>query len=206
MRINCAHDNADVWAAMIESTHRAGDAIGRRIRVLMDLGGPKGRIGEVRRQTSERLHADDRFRLVTDATAFAGDATLEAVCEPGDVPERLTLGTDVVFDDGKLAGVVEARGRGSVQVRVTRRQRKGFKMKPERGLTFSRADLDLDPLTADDLTDLDFVARHAYLVGFSFVQSADDITRLQDELAARRPDWRRLGIVAKVEERRSNRP
>ena len=104
----------------------------------MDLGGPKFRIGEVRRQTGERLHEDDRFRLVVDVSAFVGDAMLEAVCEPGDVLERLTLGTDVVFDDGKLAGVVEARGRGSVQIRVTRAQRKGFKMKPERGLTFPR--------------------------------------------------------------------
>ena len=57
---------------------------------------------------------------MADAAAFAGDATLEAVCEPGDVLDRLTLGTDVVFDDGKLAGVVEARGHGSVQVRVDR--------------------------------------------------------------------------------------
>ncbi|HET7879500.1 MAG TPA: pyruvate kinase [Acetobacteraceae bacterium] len=199
VRINCAHDHPDTWAAMIENTHRAGDAVGRRIRVLMDLGGPKFRIGEVRRQTGERLHEDDRFRLVVDVSAFVGDAMLEAVCEPGDVLERLTLGTDVVFDDGKLAGVVEARGRGSVQIRVTRAQRKGFKMKPERGLTFPRADLKLDPLTEDDLSDLDFVARHADLIGFSFVQSPDDIARLQNELASRRPDWRRLGIIAKVE-------
>ena len=57
-------------------------------------------------------------------------------------------------------------GKGSVVVRVTQTQRKGFKMKPERGLTFPRADLHLDPLTADDLTDLDFVARHADLIGY----------------------------------------
>ena len=37
------------------------------------------------------------------------------------------------------------------------------------------------------------------MVGYSFVQSAADITRMQDELAARRPDWQRLGIVAKIE-------
>ena len=60
-------------------------------------------------------------------------------------------------------------------------------MKPERGLTFPRADLHLDPLTADDLRDLDFVAGYADLIGFSFVQSADDITRLQDELAGVAP-------------------
>ena len=55
MRINCAHDNADAWAAMIENTRKAGDAVGRRMRVLMDLAGPKIRIGEVRRQPGERL-------------------------------------------------------------------------------------------------------------------------------------------------------
>jgi pyruvate kinase len=82
---------------------------------------------------------------------------------------------------------------------VKRTQRKGFKMKPERGLTFPRANLQLDPLTTDDLRDLDFVAAHADLIGFSFVQRADDITRLQEELAKRRPDWRSLGIIAKVE-------
>jgi pyruvate kinase len=49
------------------------------------------------------------------------------------------------------------------------------------------------------LTDLDFVARYADLIGFSFAQSADDITCLQDELVKRRPDWRSLGIIAKVE-------
>ena len=199
VRINCAHDAADTWSAMIENTRKAGDAVGRRIPVLMDIAGPKFRIGNVRRQPGERLLAGDRFRLVADAAAFGSDAMIEAVCEPADILDHLTIGTEVSFDDGRLAGTVEDIRQGNVLVRVTRTQRKGFKMKPERGLTFPRADLHLDPLTANDLTDLDFVAAHADLIGFSFVQSADNITCLQDELASRRPDWRTLGIIAKVE-------
>ena len=187
VRINCAHDAADTWSAMIENTRKAGDAVGRRIPVLMDIAGPKFRIGNVRRQPGERLLAGDRFRLVADAAAFGSDAMIEAVCEPADILDRLTIGTEVSFDDGRLAGTVEDIREGNVLVRVTRTQRKGFKMKPERGLTFPRADLHLDPLTANDLTDLDFVAAHADLIGFSFVQSADNVTCLQDELASRRP-------------------
>ena len=98
-----------------------------------------------------------------------------------------------------MGGVVEACQPDGVVVRVLRSQLKGFKMKPERGMIFPRADLKLDPLTPNDLTDLDFVANHADMVGFSFVQSADDISRMQDELARRRPDWQRLGIIAKIE-------
>jgi pyruvate kinase len=199
VRINCAHDGPDTWAAMIDNTRTAGDAVGRRIPVLMDIAGPKFRIGKVKRQPGERIVAGDRFRLVADAAAFSSDTTIEAVCEPPDVLDRLTIGTEVSFDDGKLGGIVEACQPGSVMVRVERTQRKGFKMKPERGLTFPRANLHLDPLTADDLRDLDFVAKHADMIGYSFVQSAADITRMQDELAARRPDWQRLGVIAKIE-------
>lgn len=165
----------------------------------MDIAGPKFRIGKVKRQPGERLAAGDRFKLVRDASAFSTDPTIEAVCEPADVLGHLTIGTEVSFDDGKLGGVVEACQPDCSVVLVQRTQLKGFKMKPERGLTFPRANLHLDPLTPDDLTDLDFVARHADMVGFSFVQRADDITRLQDELAKRRPDWQRLGIIAKIE-------
>jgi pyruvate kinase len=188
---------------MIENTRKASDAVNRRIPVLMDIAGPKFRVGNVKRQRGERLFAGDTFRLVADATAFFNDATIDAVCQPAKVLDDLVVGTEVACDDGKLSGVVEASQKDHVLVRVTRTQNKGFRMKPERGLIFPHADLHLDPLTAKDLTDLDFVAKHADLIGYSFVQSADDITELQDELARRRSDWRRLGIIAKIETARA---
>jgi len=45
MRINCAHDDADVWTKMIEHLRRASHALGRPCSVEMDLGGPKLRTG-----------------------------------------------------------------------------------------------------------------------------------------------------------------
>jgi pyruvate kinase len=199
VRVNCAHDGVDTWAAMIENTRKASDAVGRRIPVLMDIAGPKFRIGKVKRQAGERLVAGDRFKLVREEAAFGADPLTAAICEPADVLDHLTVGTEVSFDDGKLTGVIDAIEPDAVFVRVQRTQLRGFKMKPERGLLFPRADLHLDPLTANDLSDLDFVARHGDMIGFSFVQSADDIALMQDELARRRPDWQRLGIIAKIE-------
>lgn len=40
-RINCAHDGATEWKAMVRHVRRAAKAIGRPVRILMDLGGPK---------------------------------------------------------------------------------------------------------------------------------------------------------------------
>jgi pyruvate kinase len=45
MRINCAHDDAATWRAMVANLRAAERALGRRCRVLCDLAGPKLRTG-----------------------------------------------------------------------------------------------------------------------------------------------------------------
>jgi pyruvate kinase len=45
LRINCAHDGPEVWALMVTHLRRAERALGKKCRVLMDLGGPKLRTG-----------------------------------------------------------------------------------------------------------------------------------------------------------------
>ncbi len=44
-RINCAHDGPAEWLAMVEAVRSQAQRAGRRVRVLMDLGGPKLRTG-----------------------------------------------------------------------------------------------------------------------------------------------------------------
>ena len=56
-------------------------------------------------------------------------------------------------------------------------------------------------LTQKDLQDLDFIVQHADLVGYSFVQSGDDMDRLVDALEAR--GAKSMGVVAKIETRRA---
>jgi len=47
MRINCAHDEPSTWSRMIENLGRAKRATGLSCRILMDLGGPKLRLGSM---------------------------------------------------------------------------------------------------------------------------------------------------------------
>jgi pyruvate kinase len=76
---------------------------------------------------------------------------------------------------------------------------KGVKLQSEKGLNFPDTELGVAALTAKDLTDLDFVAANADGIGFSCVQSADDVAMLQEALAARRSDWQRLALIMKIE-------
>jgi pyruvate kinase len=82
MRINCAHDDASAWERMIGHLHRAEAKVGRKCRVLMDVGGPKLRTGPVtpgprvvrwrpRRDELGRVPTTGRWRLPNrPTTAF----------------------------------------------------------------------------------------------------------------------------------------
>jgi pyruvate kinase len=47
-RINCAHDDSEVWKRMIDKIHKARSQTGRNVKICMDLGGPKLRTGAMR--------------------------------------------------------------------------------------------------------------------------------------------------------------
>ena len=76
-----------------------------------------------------------------------------------------------------------------------------MRLKPGKGVNFPSTELDLPPLTSKDFRDLDFVAEHADLVGFSFVQRVDDIELLQDHLVARAPKREPHGLVSRSRRR-----
>ncbi len=46
-RINCAHDDASVWEAMVGNIHKARESLGLSCRICMDLAGPKIRTESV---------------------------------------------------------------------------------------------------------------------------------------------------------------
>jgi pyruvate kinase len=104
---------------------------------------------------------------------------------------------------GRLGTQVEAQLPEGLLLRVTQARPKGEKLRSGKGLNFPDTLLHLSPLTDQDRRDLDFVAAHADIVGYSFVQEAADIDLLQGELSARLGARRPPAIVAKIETRRA---
>lgn len=337
-RINCAHDGPDEWLAMVKRVRHQAQRAGRRVRVLMDLGGPKLRTGPlpdgaavvklrpVRNayghvtapaflglrpagsalQVSgvdlsldadpaflERLDAGasvevtdtrgarrrlrvverqgDAVRLSCDRTVYLGSETRlhlrqavkrghdkgggddrtpdlprhesaltglpaprgQLLLQRGDlldlVPEGLghaavpaikgkrarhariacTLpqalasvrkGERIWFDDGRIGGVVRRRHGQRVQIEITQARDGGERLAADKGINLPDTHLDLPALTAQDLEDLDIVARHADLVGLSFAQSAADVRTLHAKLVALGAP--QVGVVLKIETRR----
>ena len=69
-RINCAHDTAGIWVRMIEQIKNARRETGRHCSILMDLGGPKLRTGEISQLPAVRKwkpHRDIYGKVVAPA-------------------------------------------------------------------------------------------------------------------------------------------
>jgi pyruvate kinase len=172
VRINCAHDNQAAWEAMIVNVRRAEQKAGRteRVRVLMDLGGPKVRTILPKNIAKPHVTIADTLLLTRNVHAQErDDGILHIGCTLEEAYDQLRGGARVWIDDGQIrAQVTEITHEGAL-VRVVQTPPDGKKIRPNKGLNFPDTDLDVVPLTAKDRKDLDFVACHADMIGYSFV-------------------------------------
>ena len=103
------------------------------------------------------------------------------------------------FDDGKVGGRIEAVEAGELRVRITTAKPAGDKLRADKGINLPDSKLRLPALTEKDVADLEFVVRHADLIGLSFVRRPEDVRTLQTHLA--RLNAAHLGVVLKIETR-----
>jgi pyruvate kinase len=159
-----------------------------------------------------RVYQGDRLFLTKDDSpgrpaAYDHQGNVRAParigCSMPQLVERLRPAASVWIDDGKVGTIVESVNDAGVMLRVDHVGPEGARIGPEKGFNFPDLDVDLPPLSAKDMEDLDFVCRHADMVGFSFVETLADMDRLIAELDKR--DARHLPIIAKIETHRAVR-
>ncbi len=114
-RINCAHDDPATWRRLADNVRVAAEESGRPVKILVDLGGPKLRTGELApRPPVLRMHPqrDDYGRTLRPYLLSIQPTTAEA-----DVPveadgcihvdpkwlSHLTAGTLIEFSDARGA-------------------------------------------------------------------------------------------------------
>lgn len=191
-RVNASHASHAVISEEIASLREAARRAGREVGVILDLMGPKLRIGEL---TGGGIDLSPGQEVVLSATLQPG---CSAYCIPLDVEGftgRLSAGDEVLMDDGALRlRVLESSAMGA-RCRVEA----GGRLCSRKGISAPGVDLGLPALTEKDLADLEVgLSRGIDWVALSYVGSASDISRLREEM-------RRMGhavlIVAKIERR-----
>ena len=320
-RINCAHDNPVIWEKIIENVKKASNSQGRKVKICMDLAGPKIRTGQITPgakvkkfspvrdeigkvttpatirfvpQLTEDSNKEDlpvesswlnklrpsdylsfrdtrgkerRLQIVSGNedyavatckdTCYIGTGTIlvpedghlaqvavgeipaveqSIVLRPNDtiiihrddipgepaefdetgalvkpahvscqLPEVFSSvqnGEKILFDDGKIEGVIQNCHPDHFEVLITRARERGSRLKAEKGINFPTSELGISGLTSKDKRDLEFVAKHADVVNFSFVNNREDVEQLVTELE--RLEVRdRLSIILKIETRQA---
>lgn len=121
-------------------------------------------------------------------------------CTLPEVFDDVRSGERIWLDDGKIGGVVQDVRPDRVTVKIDTARAGGVKLRSDKGINLPDSQLSLSALTAKDIKDLEFVARHADMVSLSFVNRANDLELLQKQL--RRVHGETLGIILKIETRR----
>ncbi|MGH7158958.1 MAG: pyruvate kinase [Acetobacteraceae bacterium] len=158
----------------------------RPIAVLVDLQGPKLRVGTFA-DGRTRLRTGERFRL--DLDSRLGDAKRAQVPHP-EVFRALAPGVELLLDDGKIRLAVESCGQDHADTRVV----VDGALSDRKGVSVVGAVLPLSALTEKDRKDLLFALEMgADWVALSFVQRPEDIEEVRRLVDGRAP------VMAKLE-------
>jgi len=142
------------------------------------------------------LHTGDVLTLTQDLSPV-DPRELRIGCTLPDALTATRTGQRVLFDDGKIGGLVVDVRCGEIDISIVSAAPGGTKLHAEKGINLPDTKLDVTVLGPDDLRLLPVIVECADVVGLSFAQRADDITALQGHLAKIGGD--ELGIVLKIE-------
>ena len=120
-------------------------------------------------------------------------------CTSPAIFDEVQKGERVLFDDGKIVGEVANVNPGEeLHIGVTYAGKGGRKLKADKGINFPESKLQIKGLTEKDKQDLAFVAEHADVVNFSFVNVPQDVQDLLDCLDTYNARDN-VGVILKIE-------
>ncbi|PAU65330.1 pyruvate kinase [Pseudomonas indica] len=185
-RLNFSHGEHADHAQRYQWVREVERQLGHPIGILMDLQGPKLRVGRFA-EGKVHLARGQAFRLDLDGTP--GDARRANLPHP-EIIAALQPGMSLLLDDGRLRLRVVAKHADAIDTEVV----VGGELSDRKGVNVPEAVLDLSPLTEKDRRDLAFgLELGVDWVALSFVQRAQDI------LEARELIGERAFIMAKIE-------
>ncbi|WP_375388615.1 pyruvate kinase [uncultured Amnibacterium sp.] len=188
-RMNLSHGSYEVHEGVYRNVREASDASGRAVAVLVDLQGPKIRLGRFADGPHE-LAEGDVLTITTEEVL--GTKELVGTTFKG-LPQDVRAGDFLLIDDGKVrVQVIDTDG-----VRVRTRVVVAGTVSNNKGINLPGVAVNVPALSEKDEADLEWGLRlGADLVALSFVRSPDDLTRVHEIMDR---VGRRVPVIAKIE-------
>ncbi len=183
-RMNFSHCTEEEFKSRQEIIREESKRHGREVAILLDLQGPRIRIGQIEEGERE-LHKGD---MVTFTTVEEVEGKIFIDYAP--LAEVIEVGQPLFLSSGELELVVRSKAGSDFSAEVVR----GGVLLSRKGVNVPETPLSFGGLTEKDLKDLEFgLTQGVDYVAVSFVQSADDIRAVKKIVQGR------AKIIAKIE-------
>jgi pyruvate kinase len=188
-RMNLSHGDYQVHEGVYANVRKAANDSGRAVAVMVDLQGPKIRLGKFEGGPYE-LAVGDIFKITTEEVL--GTKELSGTTYKG-LPMDVKPGDFLLIDDGKVKVEVVATN-GTV---VTTKVIVAGPVSNNKGINLPGVAVNVPALSEKDEADLRWGLRLGTdLIALSFVRDAADITRVHEIMAE---EGRRVPVIAKIE-------
>jgi pyruvate kinase len=189
-RLNFSHGDQETHKKVLAAVRSEADKQGRAVAALLDLQGPKIRVGRFKDGEVE-LEPGAEFTITTD-TSVIGDRERVSTSYSG-ITSDVRVGDQILLDDGFLTlAVTDVLGDDVRTVVVS-----GGVLKNNKGINLPNVAISAPALTEKDRADLAFGLRLGVdYIALSFVRAPEDILEARKLATA---GEQRLPIIAKIE-------
>ncbi|OLD47300.1 MAG: pyruvate kinase, partial [Chloroflexi bacterium 13_1_40CM_2_68_14] len=185
-RLNFSHGTHEDHLRAIGNVRKAADNAGRPVALLLDLQGPKIRVGKLEGGKAQ-LETGAEVIITVDPAVLGNSQRFS--CSYEGLTDDVSIGDPVLINDGAIRLEVIALEGKDVRCRV----KVGGTISDHKGINLPGTPVSIPALTPKDIEDLKFGLEHEVdYVALSFVRSADDL-RLIKRYAPTTP------IIAKLE-------
>lgn len=189
VRLNFSHGGHEYYDQVFKNVNDACVATSEPIAILVDLQGPKIRVGELLLPEYE-LKENDHLEITMHEIVGTKE---KFSCSYEGLARDAKIGDHIYIDDGLIKLLIIAIDHDSIFCVVL----EGGTLKPRKGMNLPGMELSLPSLSEKDFEDLDFALSHRVdFIALSFVRKASDIYQLRNYLTEKGFE---KNIIAKIE-------
>jgi pyruvate kinase len=174
-RLNMSHSTPDEVRAAAQAVRECGESLGRPVAVLVDLQGPKIRLGDL----PAPLTLEEGDRVVLAPAGLAAGWELPVSYQ--ELSHDVSKGDRILLNDGQVELAVSDVRSPRVEAAVT----VGGQLSSRKGINLPGVRVSAPALTEKDLADLELAQElNADYIALSFVRSADNVRELKGRLSS----------------------
>ena len=188
-RLNFSHGTHEDHARILQIVRAEAERRSKAIAALLDLQGPKIRIGKL---SNGQIELKPGSELTITTENLLGDERRVSTTYAG-LPRDVKAGDQILLDDGYLCLAVTAVVGNEVKTVVVT----GGLLKNNKGINLPGVDVSAPALSEKDRTDIGFALRYGVdYVALSFVRRAEDVLEAKRLLTV---DKVSIPVIAKIE-------